>query len=498
MKSKTSRRFVTTLAVLGGAIALAGCASGPTKTSKRSKVEVGTAADYGVEASRLVVEPGQPVPKGGGRYQVGKPYQIAGKWYYPKEDAAYDRTGVASWYGDGFHGRLTANGEVYDSGALSAAHPTLPLPSYARVTNLSNGRSVMVRINDRGPYHQNRIMDLSDKVADMLGFRDRGLANVRVQYVGRARIDGRDERMLAASFKSGPAGEQLAADRYMVARNAETPNGDMTPMPSTLVAAARPAPVAAPVKPVQVASLEQPQPVAFLGSARVVDANPAATAAAGSRLPPLPQPASNSAAVIARDAGPAVGGPLVLLPAGAASQPAAVAPMANAPRPLMSSASALPPLAPLPRPAAAASPVATTTAPAAVAPAASTLPPLAPVAVKPATGPAMNWQTGAQPAGAAPIAAPVAPAAMSRPMPIAPAAGLAAPSAVRPPAAAPAYQPAKGGPQPLLPPLRSTSSSYAPERVAAGHGAIARALGESPSLDALAVALQARTAPVAR
>lgn len=495
MKHRTCRRIFTTLAVVTGALAVAGCAGAPGKSSKRSKVEVGTAADYGVAASRRVVEPGQPVPKGGGRYQVGKPYQIAGKWYYPKEEPGYDRTGVASWYGDGFHGRLTANGEVYDTDAYSAAHPTLPLPSYARVTNLQNGRSVMVRVNDRGPYHQNRIMDLSDRVADTLGFRDRGLAKVRVQYVGRARIDGRDDRMLAASYRAGPGDEQIAADRVMVARNADTPGSLSLPASPVAVAAAPTAP-----KPVQVAALADPQPTMMLGSARVIDKAPAspAVSTAANRLPPLPQPASNSAAVIARDAGPAVGGPLVLLPAGAASQPAAATPTANAPRPLMSSASALPPLAPLPRPAAPASPVATTTLPAAVAPAASTLPPLAPVAVKPATGPAMNWQTGAQPVGAAPIAAPAAPAALSRPMPIAPAAGLAAPPAVRPPAAAPAYQPAKGGPQPLLPPLRSTSSSYAPERVAAGHGAIARALGESPSLDALAVALQARSAPVAR
>src|SRR3989304_1442025 len=108
-----------------------------------------------------VSPPRQPVPKGGGSYQPGKPYQIAGLRYTPQEDPGYDRVGSASWYGELFHGRRTANGEIYDMDRLSAAHPTLPLPIYARVTNLQNNRSIIVRINDRGPYANYRIIDLS-------------------------------------------------------------------------------------------------------------------------------------------------------------------------------------------------------------------------------------------------------------------------------------------------------------------------------------------------
>ncbi len=156
---------------------------------------------YGVSASPRVVGPGEPVPKGGGTYRVGEPYVIGGRVYVPEENPHYRAEGLASWYGDDFHGRLTANGEVFDLGGISAAHPTLPLPSYARVTNLSNGRSLIVRVNDRGPYHSNRIMDLSVKSAQLLGFHGRGTAWVRVEYVGRAPMEGSDDRVLEASLR---------------------------------------------------------------------------------------------------------------------------------------------------------------------------------------------------------------------------------------------------------------------------------------------------------
>ena len=136
-----------------------------------------------------VIPLGQPVPKGGGRYQVGQPYEVAGLRYTPREDPAYDRVGSASWYGELFHGRRTANGEIYDMDRLSAAHPTLPLPVYARVTNLNNGRSLIVRINDRGPFARDRIIDLSRRSAEVLGFRNHGTATVRVKYLGRAPIE---------------------------------------------------------------------------------------------------------------------------------------------------------------------------------------------------------------------------------------------------------------------------------------------------------------------
>ncbi len=155
----------------------------------------------GAKLGERVVPLGKPVPKGGGAYRVGEPYEIAGTWYYPREDKNYNRVGKASWYGELFHGRRTANGEIYDMDRLSAAHPTLPLPSYARVTNLNNGRSVVVRVNDRGPFANDRIIDLSRRSAEALGFRGNGLATVRVQYMGRAPLNGDDsyERRYLAS-----------------------------------------------------------------------------------------------------------------------------------------------------------------------------------------------------------------------------------------------------------------------------------------------------------
>ena len=123
-------------------------------------------------------------------YKIGNPYQIAGVWYYPREEPDYDQTGIASWYGEQFHGRLTANGEIFDRTVISAAHPTLPMPVNVRVTNLDNGRSIVVRINDRGPFVRGRIIDLSEHGAELLGFRDRGLARVRVSFISRADLHG--------------------------------------------------------------------------------------------------------------------------------------------------------------------------------------------------------------------------------------------------------------------------------------------------------------------
>jgi len=115
-----------------------------------------------------------------GTYKVGKPYQIDGNWYFPQESYSYDETGVASWYGPGFHGKRTANGERFNTGEMTAAHRTLQMPSFVRVTNLDNGRSVVVRINDRGPYARGRIIDVSQKAAELLDFKRNGTAKVRV------------------------------------------------------------------------------------------------------------------------------------------------------------------------------------------------------------------------------------------------------------------------------------------------------------------------------
>jgi rare lipoprotein A len=189
-------RAVRSAVAILACLMVANCAS---SNKFASKVD----PKYGVSSSPRVVGFGEPVPKGGGVYRIGKPYTVAGKTYVPEEDANYRAEGMASWYGDDFHGRLTANGEVFDMTSLTAAHPTLPLPSYARVTNLANGKSLIVRINDRGPYHGNRLIDVSNKAADLLEFKGNGIAKVRVEYVGRAPLEGSDDTQLMATLRTG-------------------------------------------------------------------------------------------------------------------------------------------------------------------------------------------------------------------------------------------------------------------------------------------------------
>ena len=216
-----------------GSLLLANCASS-------GKFATQVDPKYGVAASPRVVEDGEPVPKGGGVYRIGKPYTVAGRMYVPEENPRYRAEGLASWYGDDFHGRLTANGEVYDMEAITAAHPTLPIPSYARVTHLANRRSIIVRINDRGPYHGNRVIDLSAKTAELLGFRANGVAQVRVEYVGTASLGGSDDRKLLATLRHdgqpapAPSGVLLASSSPFVP-NVERPmpgaRGGMIPGP---------------------------------------------------------------------------------------------------------------------------------------------------------------------------------------------------------------------------------------------------------------------------
>src|SRR5215475_7301799 len=199
-------RIVRVGVLMLAAAALSGCASAD-RTSKYSK---------------RIVEEGEPVPKGGGNYKVGQPYRLNGRTYYPSEDSRYRAEGIASWYGPDFHGRETANGEVYDMHAISAAHTTMPIPSYARVTNLDNGRSIIVRVNDRGPYVGNRIIDLSIGTAKALDFYSRGLARVRVEYVGRAPLEGSDDTMLMATLRDGspapaPSKVMIAAAKPFIA-----------------------------------------------------------------------------------------------------------------------------------------------------------------------------------------------------------------------------------------------------------------------------------------
>lgn len=160
-------------------------------------------AAYGVAASPRVAT-GVRMPRGGGYEKIGSPYTVKGRRYYPTRTPKAVQTGKASWYGAAFHGRKTANGEVYDMNHLTAAHKTMPLPSYARVTNLANNRSLIVRVNDRGPFSNNRIIDLSKRAAEMLDYTKAGTANVRVEYVGPAPLHGQDDEYLMASFRGPP------------------------------------------------------------------------------------------------------------------------------------------------------------------------------------------------------------------------------------------------------------------------------------------------------
>jgi rare lipoprotein A len=185
----------------------------------------------GLSAALLLALAGCGSPqKPEGIYKLGQPYQIAGRWYYPEFDPDYDRTGLASWYGVPFHGRATANGEVFDREALTAAHPTLPLPSVVRVTNLANDRQLDLRVNDRGPFIGDRLIDLSQAAARALGFEREGLAEVRVEFIGLADAEGvpPQPRTYAAD-----ADQPVVAERLAVA---ETPSAVI----AGAVAAAKP------------------------------------------------------------------------------------------------------------------------------------------------------------------------------------------------------------------------------------------------------------------
>jgi rare lipoprotein A len=168
-------------------IVLGGCAAGGS----------GRSASGGGEAHRSVTSSNER-----GYYKVGQPYEIDGVIYTPAEDWNYDETGIASWYGPDFHGKRTANGELYDMNQVTAAHKTLPMPSLVRVTNLENGRMIVVRVNDRGPYSRGRIIDMSRRAAQLLGFEQGGTAKVRVQIMAR------ESQALADAARNG----QLAVD----------------------------------------------------------------------------------------------------------------------------------------------------------------------------------------------------------------------------------------------------------------------------------------------
>lgn len=198
-------RFPANLLIaVAGSLALAACGGQP-------------------RIANIPSSPGKSKPRGpvsDWPVKIGNPYQVLGQWYYPKDEADYDQTGIASWYGPGFHGLNTANGEAYDMDMLSAAHKTLPLPSYVEVSNLENGRKLVVRVNDRGPFVSDRIIDLSRRSAEVLGIKEKGTARVRVrrvyppEAVRLALRDGRrppDTQMAAATTTSAPVVPRTAS-----------------------------------------------------------------------------------------------------------------------------------------------------------------------------------------------------------------------------------------------------------------------------------------------
>jgi rare lipoprotein A len=190
-------------------------------------------------------------PPNAGVYKVGNPYQIDGVWYYPQEQADYDETGIASWYGPTFYGKYTANGELYDGSALTAAHRTLPMPVNVRVTNLENGKSIIVRVNDRGPYARGRIIDLSRRAAELLDVVQKGTARVRVTYLARADLAGggpppsETPPEIAAALPAAPTAKVDRRQLGLVPGAAVAPPARQYAMPT-----------AAPEVPIQMASTE--------------------------------------------------------------------------------------------------------------------------------------------------------------------------------------------------------------------------------------------------
>lgn len=186
------------------------------------------------------------VPSNAGVYRIGNPYQIGDTWYYPREQPDYDETGIASWYGPGFYGNATADGEIFDAESLTAAHRTLPMPVNVRVTDLENGKSLILRVNDRGPFSKSRIIDVSERAAKLLGFFNQGTARVRVQYLARADLPNGQPQPFGAGTPSAITSAVAAAPAATVETGTlaaipgarELPQSQTAPPPPTAAPAA--------------------------------------------------------------------------------------------------------------------------------------------------------------------------------------------------------------------------------------------------------------------
>ncbi|MDA0262348.1 MAG: septal ring lytic transglycosylase RlpA family protein [Proteobacteria bacterium] len=205
----------TAISLIGTALLLGACAEMQLAvySVKRAQDAAGspTVPKSAAADSKSATTGARPV------YKVGRPYQIKGVWYYPREDPNYDTTGIASWYGTDFHGKTTANGEIYDMNALTAAHKTLPMPSSVRVTNLENGRSIVLRVNDRGPFVHGRIIDVSRRASQLLGFHQRGTAKIRVavlqeggkRFIAKPATTEEEASLVAAVPRDGVTSQAL-------------------------------------------------------------------------------------------------------------------------------------------------------------------------------------------------------------------------------------------------------------------------------------------------
>ena len=205
---------IVVIAITTAMLLLSGCG--------KSHVAYSPSARDGAPSS-YPSQPSARLPSGNGGYvKTGNPYQIAGRWYYPLASAdGYNETGTASWYGTKFHGKKTANGERYDMHAMSAAHKTLPMPTMVRVTNLNNGRSVVVRVNHRGPFVKSRVIDLSYAAARALGYDNEGTAPVRVEALGsNSMLASSNSRQVTQKQPPSPAVPVAATSRVSASNQA--------------------------------------------------------------------------------------------------------------------------------------------------------------------------------------------------------------------------------------------------------------------------------------
>ncbi|MFN3701538.1 MAG: septal ring lytic transglycosylase RlpA family protein [Alphaproteobacteria bacterium] len=203
-----------------------------------------------VQLASHVAKKVPPASKTQGTFKVGNPYQIDGRWYQPQESYTHQETGIASWYGAKFHGRRTANGEIFDKNELTAAHRTLQMPSLIRVTNLENGRSIILRVNDRGPFAKNRVLDVSQRAAELLGFKNQGTARVKVQVLKQESLEIAE----AARQGQNTAGVEVAMNR----RKYGSPTGATSQPPATAPVHDEPAVQVAALQPVEIGDIVPP------------------------------------------------------------------------------------------------------------------------------------------------------------------------------------------------------------------------------------------------